>query len=35
LIKVASVKGVTSPLYDLGYTEDEIKKRWKDYYLSS
>ena len=35
LIKVASVKDVTSPLYDLGYTEDEIKKRWKDYYLSS
>lgn len=35
LIKVASVNGVTSPLYDLGYTEDEIKKRWKDYYLSS
>ena len=35
LIKVASVNDVTSPLYDLGYTEDEIKKRWKDYYLSS
>ncbi len=35
LIKVGSVNNVTSPLYDLGYTEDEIKKRWKDYYLSS
>jgi len=35
LIKVAIVNNVTSPLYDLGYTEDEIKKRWKDYYLSS
>jgi len=35
LIKVTSVNDVTSPLYDLGYTEDEIKKRWKDYYLSS
>ena len=35
LIKVAIVNNVTSPLYDLGYTEDEIKKRWKDYYLLS
>ena len=35
LIKVASVNDVTSPLYDLGYTEDEIKKRWKNHYLSS
>ncbi len=34
LIKVASVNEVTSPLYDLGYTEEEIKKRWKEYYLS-
>jgi len=34
LIKVSSVKNVTSPLYDLGYTEEEIKKRWKEYYLS-
>ena len=35
LIKVTSVNDVTSPLYDLGYTEDEIKKRWKNHYLSS
>ena len=35
LIKVTSVNDVTSPLYDLGYTEDEIKKRWKNHYLSN
>ena len=35
LIKVVSVNDVTSPLYDLGFTEDEIKKRWKNHYLSS
>jgi len=34
LIKVTSVNNITSPLYDLGYTEEEIKKRWKEYYLS-
>ena len=34
LIKVSSVNNVTSPLYDLGYTEEEIKKRWREYYLS-
>ncbi len=34
LIKVSSVNNITSPLYDLGYTEEEIKKRWKEYYLS-
>ena len=34
MIKVLSVNDVTSPLYDLGYTEDEIKKRWKEHYLS-
>ncbi|MFB5631242.1 MAG: pyridoxamine 5'-phosphate oxidase family protein [Nitrosopumilaceae archaeon] len=35
LIKIIIVKDVTSPLYDLGYTEDEIKKRWKNHYFSS
>ncbi len=35
MIKVDSVSDVTSPLYDLGYTEDEIKKRWKNHYLSN
>ena len=34
MIKVESVDAVTSPLYDLGFSEDEIKKRWKEYYLS-
>ena len=34
LIKVTSVNQITSPLYDLGYSEDDIKKRWKEYYLS-
>ena len=35
LMKVSKINDVTSPLYDLGYTEDEIKKRWKNHYLSS
>ena len=34
MIKVVTVNEVTSPLYDLGFTEDEIKKRWKEHYLS-
>ena len=28
-IKVSSINEITSPLYDLGYSEDDIKKRWK------
>ena len=35
LVKVTSVSEVTSPLYDLGYSEEEIKKRWKEHYLSN
>jgi len=35
LIKVTKVNEITSPLYDLGYTEDEIKRRWKNHYLSN
>lgn len=35
LVKITSVNEVTSPLYDLGYSEEEIKKRWKEHYLSS
>ncbi len=35
LIKVTSVNQITSPLYDLGYSEDDIKKRWKKHYLST
>lgn len=34
-IKVEKVSEVTSPLYDLGFAEDDIKKRWKEHYLSS
>ncbi len=34
LVKVKQMNEVTSPLYDLGYTEDEIKTKWKKYYLS-
>lgn len=31
-IKLDSVKEVTSPLYDLGLTEQEIKDKWKKVY---
>ncbi len=34
LVKVGTVNEVTSPLYDLGYSEEEIKTKWKKYYLS-
>lgn len=34
-IKVSSINEITSPLYDLGYSEDDIKKRWKKHYLST
>tara|TARA_B100001179_G_scaffold159098_1_gene116476 strand:+ start:264 stop:704 length:441 start_codon:yes stop_codon:yes gene_type:complete len=34
LVKVKQMYEVVSPLYDLGYTEDEIKSKWKKYYLS-
>ena len=34
LVKVDSVSEVTSPLYDLGYSEEEIKTKWKKHYLS-
>ena len=34
LVKVKHMNEVISPLYDLGYTEDEIKTKWKKYYLS-
>ena len=32
IITVSSVSIVTSPLYDLGKTEDEIKLKWKKYF---
>ena len=34
LVKVGTVNEVTSPLYDLGYSEEEIKTKWKKHYLS-
>ena len=32
IVDVSSVSIVTSPLYDLGKTEDEIKLKWKKYF---
>ena len=32
LVDVASVSEVTSPLYDMGISEDEIKSRWKKHF---
>ena len=32
LVDVSSVSSVTSPLYDLGVTEDEIKSKWKKHF---
>jgi len=29
---IENVSEVLSPLYDLGYTEEEIKTKWKKYY---
>ena len=34
LVKFGTVNEVTSPLYDLGYSEEEIKTKWKKHYLS-
>ena len=32
LVKIEKVSEVLSPLYDLGYTEEELKTKWKMYY---
>ena len=32
LVDVSSVSTVTSPLYDLGISEDEIKSKWKKHF---
>tara|TARA_B110000438_G_scaffold160629_1_gene153872 strand:- start:81 stop:530 length:450 start_codon:yes stop_codon:yes gene_type:complete len=32
LVSISSISVVTSPLYDLGKTEDEIKLKWKKYF---
>ncbi len=34
MVKVDTLSEVTSPLYDLGFSEEEIKEKWKKYYLS-
>ena len=34
MIKVNTLSEVTSPLYDLGFSEEEIKEKWKKHYLS-
>ena len=34
IVDVSSVSIVTSPLYDLGKTEDEIKLKWKKYFTN-
>ena len=33
-VLVDEIHEITSPLYDLGYLEDEIKEKWKKYYQS-
>ena len=32
LVKVAKISEVTSPLYDLGFSESEIKQKWKKHF---
>ena len=32
LVDVSEIKDVTSPLYDLGITEEEIKSKWKKHF---
>jgi hypothetical protein len=34
LVKIEKVSEVLSPLYDLGYTEEELKTKWKKHYMS-
>ena len=33
LVGVTDVSEVTSPLYDLGFTEEQMKEKWKKYLL--
>ena len=32
LVKIEKLSEVLSPLYDLGYTEEELKTKWKKHY---
>jgi len=31
-VKIKKLSEVLSPLYDLGYTEEELKAKWKKHY---
>jgi len=33
-VRVETISEVTSPLYDLGFSEKEIKEKWQKHYLS-
>jgi len=33
-VKVDEIHEITSPLYDLGYSEEAIKEKWKKHYQS-
>ena len=32
LVKIEKMSEVLSPLYDLGYTDEELKTKWKEHY---
>jgi len=34
IINVKQILEITSPLYDVGYTEEELRIKWKKYYSS-
>tara|TARA_B110000014_G_scaffold145952_1_gene101527 strand:+ start:113 stop:553 length:441 start_codon:yes stop_codon:yes gene_type:complete len=34
MVNVKQILEVTSPLYDVGYTEEELRIKWKKYYSS-
>ena len=34
MVSVKQILEVTSPLYDVGYTEEELRIKWKKYYSS-
>ena len=34
LVDVSSISDVTSPLYDMGISEDEIKSKWKKHFTN-
>jgi len=33
-VQIDALSEITSPLHDLGYSEEEIKEKWKKHYLS-